>query len=69
MSRPTNLMIDGRAYSWRELVERRKAQLAEAAKPEQPPLFPDLKEDYRPPSERTAAGRYQQPNLFDIQPS
>lgn len=65
MSRPTHLVIDGRAYAWRELVERRKEQLKAAAVPEQPALFPDLHTDMRPPSERTAAGRYREPSLFD----
>jgi hypothetical protein len=63
VSRPSHIMIDGRAYSWRELVERRKAQLAEAARPEQPALF-EMHDDHRPPDERTAAGRFLQPGLF-----
>lgn len=66
MTCPTHILIDGRTYSWRELVERRKAQVKEAAAPEQPLLFEDLKEDYRPPTERTAAGRYNNPSLFDL---
>src|SRR5271166_466183 len=36
-----------------------------AARIEQPALF-ELKEDCRPVSERTAAGRYREPSLFDV---
>jgi hypothetical protein len=35
------------------------------AKIEQPVLF-ELKEDCRPVSERTAAGRYREPSLFSL---
>jgi hypothetical protein len=58
-------MLNGHAYSWRELCELRRRQL-EARKVNQPcqlALF-DLKEDCRPEAERTAAGRYQEPTLF-----
>jgi hypothetical protein len=43
----------------------RRQQLEEwkAAQPSQPALF-ELKEDYRPAAERTAAGRYCEPTLF-----
>jgi hypothetical protein len=67
MSRPAHLIIDGKAYSWRELVERRKAQLKEAAIPEQPALF-ELKLDCRVPGDRTAADRYREPSLFSLEP-
>jgi hypothetical protein len=67
MSRPTHLVIDGRAYAWRELVERRKEQLKAAAVPEQPALF-EMHEDRRHEMERTATGRYLQPGLFDMEP-
>ena len=65
--RPNTIDIDGKRYPWAELVQRRREQLKAAAKPDQPLLFNDLKEDYRPEQERSAAGRYLQPNLFDLQ--
>ncbi|MEZ0018212.1 hypothetical protein [Sinorhizobium fredii] len=49
MKRPDVVVIDGRAYRWRDLVKLRKAQLdawrAEHAR--QPALFP-LRDDRRP---------------------
>jgi hypothetical protein len=56
--------INGKRFLWRELLHRRREQVAAAAKAEQPVLF-EMKQDCRPASERTAAGRYSQPNLFD----
>ena len=43
------IVIDGRAYSWRALCERRRQQLEawKAAQPRQPALF-ELKDDSRP---------------------
>ena len=66
MSRPDSIVIDGRAYRWRDIVELRRQQLEawKAAKPQQPPLFV-LKEDCRPAAERSAAGRYREPSLLD----
>lgn len=66
MSRPDSIVIDGRAYRWRDIVELRRQQIAawKAARPDQPALFP-LREDCRPKPERTAAGRYQEPSLLD----
>jgi hypothetical protein len=60
------VIIEGRAYSWRALCELRKAQMdaRRAARGSQPALF-ELKEDRRPSSERTAAGRYHEPTLLD----
>jgi hypothetical protein len=67
MKAPDTIIIEGRAYSWRVLLEARRAQLEawRAARPQQPPLFP-LKEDARPKCERTAAGRYQEPTLLAL---
>lgn len=69
MKRPDAIMIDGRAYSWRVLTEQRRAQLEAWRKSqgEQPVLFA-LREDCRPKSDRTAAGRYQEPSLLDYLP-
>ena len=49
MKAPDTIIIEGRAYSWRVLLELRKAQLDawRKAKPSQPKLF-DLKKDCRP---------------------
>ena len=66
MSRPANIIIEGRAYRWRDILELRRQQIAawKAARPDQPALFP-LVEDCRPKSERSAAGRYSEPSLLD----
>lgn len=66
MSRPDTIVIAGRAYRWRDILEMRRQQIAawKAARPDQPALFP-LVEDCRPKVERTAAGRYSEPTLFN----
>jgi len=65
MARPDTITIDGRVYSWRVLVEQRRAQIQAWRKAQgaQPALFP-LHDDCRPKSERTAAGRFQEPTLL-----
>ena len=63
MPAPKFIGIHVKRFVWRELVQRRREQVAAAAKVEQPTLF-ELKEDCRPVPERTAAGRYAEPNLF-----
>ena len=65
MTRPSTIDLDGRRYLWRDIVERRKKQIAEHRKAQgnQPALF-ELKDDARPISERTVAGRYVEPTLF-----
>jgi hypothetical protein len=67
MAKPDTLMVDGHAVSWQRLCELRRQQLAawKAAQPEQPALF-ELKDDCRPQTERTAAGRYREPTLFAV---
>lgn len=67
MKRPDTIMIEGRAYSWRVILELRRAQLEawRAAQPQQPALF-ELRDDSRPKAERTAAGRYAEPTLLWI---
>ena len=57
MSRPDKIVIDGRAYRWRDIVELRRQQLEawKAARPEQPALFA-LKVDSRPAAERIGSG-------------
>jgi len=66
MSRPDKIVIDGRAYRWRDIVELRRQQLEvwKAARPEQPALFA-LLPDSRPVGQRSAAGRYREPSLLD----
>lgn len=61
MPRPRFIDIDGRRYLWRDMVQLYRAQARPAAP--QPTLFP-LREDSRPPGERTAAYRYREPSLF-----
>lgn len=67
MRKPDTIIIDGRAYSWRRILELRRAQIEawKAARPDQPALF-DLKSDRRPQCERTAAGRYREPSLLAL---
>jgi hypothetical protein len=66
MSRAPFIVIDGRLYRWKDILELRRAQLAAAgaAEASQLALFATLHDDRRPPAERTASGRYLQPGLF-----
>ncbi len=61
MPLPRFIDIDGQRYLWRDLVALRRAQATPKAT--QPTLF-ELRDDRRPPGERTAAERYQAPSLF-----
>lgn len=61
MPLPRFIEIDGRRYSWRDLVALRRAQAQ--PRPEQPARF-ELREDCRPAGERNAAERYREPSLF-----
>ena len=66
MKRDT-IMIAGRAYDWRAVLELRRAQLESrrAGQGRQLALFA-LHEDRRPVSQRTAAGRYEEPGLLEL---
>ena len=64
MRKPPYLMLDGRHYLWRDVLEQRRAQCAAVAEVRQLALF-DLRDDIRPETHRTARGRFQQPGLFD----
>ena len=66
MTRAPFIVIDGKLYRWKDILELRRAQLAAAgaAQASQLALFATLHDDRRPPAERTASGRYLQPNLF-----
>lgn len=55
--------LDGRTYRMRDVNRIYKEQRAEERKANQPALF-DLRDDTRPQSQRSAAGRLQQPLLF-----
>ena len=62
--KPQTLLLDGRAYRWKDILAARRAQLAACrTTADQPTLFP-LRDDARPQAERTASGRYRQPSLF-----
>lgn len=62
MSGPRFIVIDGKRYLWRDLLRLRREQ-RQAARTAQPALFP-LKEDCRPPTQKTVRGRYEEPTLF-----
>ena len=69
MTRTPFLVLDGRLYRRKDILELWRAQLAAAgaAEASQLALFATLHDDRRPPSERTASGRYLQPCLFENQ--
>jgi hypothetical protein len=66
MTRAPFIVIDGRLYRWKDILELRRAQLAAAGagQASQLALYATLHDDRRPPAERTAYGRYLQPGLF-----
>lgn len=59
------IIIDGRSYLWRSILELRRRQLAarKEAAAQQMILF-EMHEDHRPALERKAADRYHEPGLF-----
>jgi hypothetical protein len=63
MSGPRFVDIDGRRFLWRDVLQLRRDQKRAHARAQQPTLF-ELKDDRRPMTSRTAAGRYQEPSLF-----
>jgi hypothetical protein len=67
MSSPKFINIEGRRYLWRDIVKLRQERCRAAAEAAgiQPPLF-ELREDFRPLAERTAASRYLEPSLFSV---
>jgi len=56
------IIIDGKSYAWRDILALRREQRQPALP--LPTLF-ELREDARPSSQRSAAGRYLEPTLFD----
>jgi hypothetical protein len=65
MARPSFIEINGTRLSWRELLDKRREQLRNAAPAEQPALF-ELRNDSKPEHERTAQARYREPSLFTL---
>lgn len=65
MALPKFIDLDGKRVLWRDLLQKRREQLAAVAKTEQPPLF-EMKEDHRPITDRSAAGRFLEPSLFTL---
>jgi hypothetical protein len=65
MAKPDIILIAGHAYRWQEICEQRRLQIEawKAARHRQLTLF-ELKDDRRPATERTVAGRYTEPNFF-----
>jgi hypothetical protein len=59
------IIIDGKRYSWRDILALRREQRQPALP--QPTLF-EVKDDRRPAAARTANGRYAEPSLFDGDP-
>ena len=62
-SSPRFIVIDGKRHLWRDILSLRREQLRALANAKQPALF-ELIDDWRPPAERTAAGRFLEPSLF-----
>jgi hypothetical protein len=57
--------IDRRRYLWRDVLQLRREQKKAHGRAQQRALF-ELKDDHRPPAERTADGRYREPSLFSV---
>ena len=66
MIRAPFIVIHGKLYRWKDVLDLRRAQLAaaEAAQGSQLALFATLHDDRRLPSNRTASRRYLEPSLF-----
>ena len=62
--KPRCIDIDGKRYLWCDIVELRRRQLAAWREAQQPVLF-ELRDDFRPASQQSSAGRYLEPTLFD----
>jgi hypothetical protein len=61
------LIVDGHGFNWQRLCELRKRQLEarRASQAQQLTLF-EMREDCRPESERTTAGRYEAPTMLEL---
>ena len=60
---PRFVEINGKRILWRDVLKLRREQKQAFANARQPALF-EMIDDRRPPTERTAAGRYLEPTLF-----
>jgi hypothetical protein len=58
------IVIGGKRCLWRDILKVRREQRKEARKAQL--LLFELKTDARPPSQQSAAGRYQEPTLFKV---
>jgi len=56
--------IDGKRYAWRGILKLRKDQRKQSRQ-SQLTLF-EMREDSRPASQSTVAGRYNEPTLFKV---
>ena len=65
MAVPKFIEIDGKRIAWREILQCRRDQIQACAEPGQTALF-ELREDHRPASDRSAAGRYLEASLFTL---
>ena len=63
MKAPRFIEIEGKRHLWRDVLQLRREQKQARANAVQPALF-EMYEDRRPPADRTASGRYQEPSLF-----
>jgi hypothetical protein len=59
------LRSGGKRYLWRDIVRLWQEQRRAASKAQQPALF-ELRDDCRPATDRSAAGRYREPSLFSV---
>ena len=57
--------IDGKRYAWKDILHLRRKQWEAQRRVQQPTLF-ELRDDCRPESQQTAAGRYEEPTLFPV---
>lgn len=57
------IVLDGKVWQWKEVRRLRRLQIAEARRKTQLQLF-ELRDDTRPPSQKTVRGRYESPLLF-----
>jgi hypothetical protein len=70
MAKPDIVVVDGHAFSWQRLCEPRRQQLEARQAAQLRQLAPfELKDDCRPATERTAAGRYAEPTFFAATPA
>jgi hypothetical protein len=59
------VLIDNKRYEWKEILRLRRQQIVAERHMQQPTLF-ELRDDRRPASQQTAAGRYEEPTVFNV---